>query len=379
MRILIIPSWYPTNNSKLVGTFFQEQALSLLPQDDVKVLYIEHVSLRSFKIKSYFGNKILTPPEGYKFSIPNIPILSVLIGKLIALKFILKLKKNGWVPDVIRAHGTIWGGYYAVNIGKKISSPVVITEHKNPFTLDQFFRVEKKWIKWAVENCDIFSGDGHFAIRSVILHGFSPKKVEVYGNLVDDTKYFIKDDLYPTKFTILTVTSLVHFYKDFFTFLNSLIYFNKISEVDFICNVIVFEKSVPHNISKIILENGLQEKIIFHLGGVSRENLPNFYMNASVFVSTSITENFGVAMVEALMCGVPVVSTRNGGAEDFVNFQNGYLVNIRDSSGIANSLKNIAENSQKFKKLDIRNSVIKKYGITGFNLKLRGDFINIKN
>ena len=185
--------------------------------------------------------------------------------------------------------------------------------------------------------------------------------------------------MYPTKFTILTVTSLVHFYKDFFTFLNSLIYFNKISEVDFICNVIVFEKSVPHNISKIILENGLQEKIIFHLGGVSRENLPDFYMNASVFVSTSITENFGVAMVEALMCGVPVVSTRNGGAEDFVNFQNGYLVNIRDSSGIANSLKNIAENSQKFKKLDIRNSVIKKYGITGFNLKLRGDFINIKN
>jgi glycosyltransferase involved in cell wall biosynthesis len=378
MKILIIPSWYPTKNSKLSGIFFLEQALSLVPKDDVRVLYIEHVSLRNFNLKYYFGNKIQSPPLGYKYSIPNIPYFSVLIGKIISFYFIYKLKKEGWVPDIIRAHGTIWGGYYAVNIGKKIAAPVIITEHRNPFILDQFLNIEKKWIKWSVENCDIFSGDGHFAVRSVLLHGFKPKKVQVYGNLVDDSKYFIKDNAFPELFTILTVTSLNYFYKDFITFLNSVIIFNNNYKAAFVCNVIVFEKIIPEYIKNLIFENNLNDKIIFHLGGVSRTDLPEFYMNSSVFVSTSITENFGVAMVESLMCGIPVISTRNGGAEDFVNPQNGYLVDIRDSASIANSLLEIAENKKGFIKSDVRFSVVDKYGINGFNLKLRNDFINLK-
>ena len=130
--------------------------------------------------------------------------------------------------------------------------------------------------------------------------------------------------------------------------------------------------------TSIILENNLNDKIIFHLGGVSRTDLPEFYMNSSVFVSTSITENFGVAMVESLMCGIPVISTRNGGAEDFVNPKNGFLVDIRDSAAIANSLIEIAENKQKFIKNDVRFSVVDKYGNNGFNLKLRHDFNNLK-
>jgi glycosyltransferase involved in cell wall biosynthesis len=372
-----MPSWYPTDNSKLAGIFFQEQALSLLPHDDVRVLYIEHVSVRNFNFNKYFNNNILSPPKGYKYTIPNIPIISVLIGKLITQYFIYKLKQEGWVPDIVRAHGTIWGGYYAVNIGKKVSAPVIITEHRNPFILDQYFNIEKKWIQWAVENCDIFSGDGHFAVRSVVLHGFKPKKVQVYGNLVDDSLYFIKDITFPKIFTILTVTSLNFFYKDFMTFLNAIISFNKNFGDLFICNVIVFEKSVPDSINKLIIDNNLSDKIIFHLGGISRKELPGFYMNSSVFVSTSITENFGVAMVESLMCGVPVISTRNGGAEDFVNSQNGFLVDIRDSESIANSLLLIAENKTNFVKSDVRISVVNKYGHEAFNLKLRNDFNNL--
>ncbi len=54
----------------------------------------------------------------------------------------------------------------------------------------------------------------------------------------------------------------------------------------------------------------------------------HFLSSADVFICTSISETFGIAIREALMCGVPVISTKNGGAEDIINYKNGFLVNL---------------------------------------------------
>ncbi len=70
----------PYKKFQIIRYIFLEQALSLVPKDDVRVLYIEHVSLRNFNLKYYFGNKIQSPPFGYKYSVPNIPLSLVFIN-----------------------------------------------------------------------------------------------------------------------------------------------------------------------------------------------------------------------------------------------------------------------------------------------------------
>jgi glycosyltransferase involved in cell wall biosynthesis len=53
-------------------------------------------------------------------------------------------------------------------------------------------------------------------------------------------------------------------------------------------------------------------------GGTSPENLPTYYRAADVFVFASTTETQGLAVLEAMACGLPVVAVRASGVEEVV-------------------------------------------------------------
>jgi glycosyltransferase involved in cell wall biosynthesis len=62
------------------------------------------------------------------------------------------------------------------------------------------------------------------------------------------------------------------------------------------------------------------------VGNLSDAALPNFYRSLDIFVIPSRQEGFGIVGIEAMASGVPVISTRCGGPEDFVvDGRTGYL------------------------------------------------------
>src|SRR6185503_17785695 len=85
------------------------------------------------------------------------------------------------------------------------------------------------------------------------------------------------------------------------------------------------------------------EALVKELGLTSRVRLldsivdvPNFLAGLDVFVSASRSEAFGLAIVEAMASGVPVVATRTAGAEEVIEHdQTGRLVPVRDVEGLA--------------------------------------------
>ncbi|TKX71838.1 glycosyltransferase family 4 protein [Halorubrum sp. GN11GM_10-3_MGM] len=69
-----------------------------------------------------------------------------------------------------------------------------------------------------------------------------------------------------------------------------------------------------------------------------------YLRRAAVFAFPSHQEGFGIAALEALACGTPVVSTRSGGPEDFVvDDETGYLVDQGDVEGFANAVRGILD------------------------------------
>lgn len=76
-------------------------------------------------------------------------------------------------------------------------------------------------------------------------------------------------------------------------------------------------------------ENELKEKLpeAEFLGWVNHADLPRIYSSADIFILPSRFDTFGCVVLEAMACGLPVISYNTKGPKDIINnAQNGFLV-----------------------------------------------------
>jgi glycosyltransferase involved in cell wall biosynthesis len=55
---------------------------------------------------------------------------------------------------------------------------------------------------------------------------------------------------------------------------------------------------------------GLEERRLMVLGYIPEQDLPHLYSGADLLLNTSLYEGFGLPLVEAMRCGVPVIASR---------------------------------------------------------------------
>jgi glycosyltransferase involved in cell wall biosynthesis len=73
--------------------------------------------------------------------------------------------------------------------------------------------------------------------------------------------------------------------------------------------------------------------------------LLRLYQDASVFALSSDEEGFGLVLLEAMACGVPVVSTRSGGPDGIItDGEDGFLVPRDDAAALSTRLAQLLEN-----------------------------------
>ncbi len=72
--------------------------------------------------------------------------------------------------------------------------------------------------------------------------------------------------------------------------------------------------------------------------------IPELYRSADCWIISSKSEGFYMPGIEAAACRCPLVSTRCGGPEDYIEHgKSGYLVDIGDSDRMAEYIKKILE------------------------------------
>lgn len=83
-----------------------------------------------------------------------------------------------------------------------------------------------------------------------------------------------------------------------------------------------------------------------HFQDPSRAQLRTLYQQARVYVCASDYEGFGLPVAEAMSCGAAVVSTRNGGVEDFAG-ESVVLVPPGDADLMSNSVQALLDHELK--------------------------------
>lgn len=93
----------------------------------------------------------------------------------------------------------------------------------------------------------------------------------------------------------------------------------------------------------LIINNGL-ETFVHFCGWVSGEQKQQCFSQADIFIHPSYIESFGIAILEAMSYGLPIITTSIGGIPDLVqNGENGITVEPGNKEQIRNAMQRLLE------------------------------------
>ncbi len=93
------------------------------------------------------------------------------------------------------------------------------------------------------------------------------------------------------------------------------------------------------DLAPLVQLHGLSSRIVF-MGYVPDDDLPHWYQAATVFCYPSLYEGFGLPVLEAMACGVPVVTSRTSSLPE-VTGDAALLADPTDVRGLASALQSV--------------------------------------
>lgn len=122
------------------------------------------------------------------------------------------------------------------------------------------------------------------------------------------------------------------------------------------------EKEILTNLLLLMDKYDLYGKFALPKKNEPNYEIPEIYRLAArkkgVFVNATPGENFGLTIIEAAACGLPIVASPTGGPKEIIeSADNGILVDVEDTKAIAAALKKIISDStlwQKFSENGIK-------------------------
>lgn len=241
-------------------------------------------------------------------------------------------------PDIINIHLPVPGLADLVCSAAK-NTPIVVTYHagsmrKDSFLIDTFIKTyERFFLPFMLKKADQIICSSDF-VRFAFLGKYKNRSVTITPGV--DTNYFVKRKIIPTNRNILFVGNFNYEWK-------GLKYLREAIKLIPRVTLHVVGEGVEVNSPNTIYHGQLQGK-----------DLVKQIHKARVLVlpSTSSAESFGMVLIEAMACGVPVIGTSIGGIKTIINDKkNGLLVLPRDIESLSNSISYILDNQSEADRL----------------------------
>jgi glycosyltransferase involved in cell wall biosynthesis len=104
---------------------------------------------------------------------------------------------------------------------------------------------------------------------------------------------------------------------------------------------IIGDGPLRRKLEKYAIDLGIRESVNF-VGEIPHEQVFSHLKSSDVFVLPSYREAFGVAYIEAMACGIPVIACEGEGPEDYITHRKtGVLVPKKNGSAIASVLREL--------------------------------------
>ncbi|MEJ7738573.1 MAG: glycosyltransferase [Chitinophagaceae bacterium] len=358
-KVLWLASWYPSKIAPFDGDFVKRHAVAVARLVPVALLHV---------IKDAEGRytKDVTIHESQENGLHEIiayykPLVtkSLLINKLISFIKFLALNKriirkhineNG-LPDLVHVHVPMRAGIVGIWMKKIYKTPLMVSEHwcgynhlnpDNFFKRSLIFRRSTKQILQSAELVTMVCEANRKELRSL----FSLKKSSVITN-VGDTDEFYYEAGEMAEFTFVHVSSLTY-QKNIEGILQALASLGA-KAVSWKLLVIGPYKQQQYELSRQL---GLENFTVW-LGEMPYRQVAFQVRKASSMIMFSRFENLPCTLVEALLCGLPVIASNVGGIPEIINESNGLLIESENIDQLNKAIRSMLTNYKNYDRREI--------------------------
>jgi N-acetyl-alpha-D-glucosaminyl L-malate synthase BshA len=307
------------------------------------------------RLNSFIGNIFYHEVEMYSYPLFDFPLYSIALSS----KMVEVVKFNDL--DLIHAHYAIphaTSAYLAREILKKERKnskdiKVITTLHGTDITLVGLEPSFLATMKFSIEQSDGVTAVSKFLKDKTISNYSIEKDIEVIPNFIDTDKYKRtsgkKTGCFRNNFANENEKILIHVSN-----------FRPVKRVPDVIKIFsLVREKIPSRLilvgdgpersecERLCRELGIMEYVKF-MG--KQDSLPEILSIADLFFMPSQSESFGLSALEAMSCGVPVISSSVGGLPELnLHGETGYIAEFGDVERMAKYAVELFSEEKKYK------------------------------
>ena len=360
MKVFLIARGYPTKQDPTWGCFEKDQAeaLSLLGHQ-VTILSVDtrfRFYWRKLGVQCDVHNNIATYnifllPYALLFFLPK-RIKDVFYAWQLELIYKRAVLQYGQ-PDVIYSH-YLSNTIKAIPLKKKYHIPIVAMEHWSQMAYPKIPNNTISTAKYVYSSIDQLITVSS-ALKNNIFQQIGCDSI-VIPNMVGKEFHYLPSNLKKKESIQLITTGRLIPEKHFDMLIQA------------IANIstpklqlyIIGNGSEKQKLQKLVEKLQVKDQIQL-LGHKSKQEIVTLLQQSDIFVLPSQSETFGVAYIEALACGLPIIATDCGGPRDIVTQKNGLLIPVNDQQALEQAIVQMSHNFNLYDKQSIAQDCQKRF------------------
>ena len=365
-KVLHLAKWYPNKEEPLLGIFIQKHIQSVQKSYYNKIISVYQTNTINSNIHRVVNHLKNTEEVVFYHK-------KGLLNKIKVLYRVWKETKY-YKPHLIHAHVMGWTSSLAFFFSRTNQVPFLISEHWSGYRTKGYTQLNfasKILRKISAKQAEQICVVSNFLKQDMLKCGVTANYT-IVGNVVDGIALDIEKN---KTFSFVFAGDLVQETKNVKGIIEA---FSEVlkQHKDIKLDIIGDGKDLK-NYNALSNRLKLNNHVSFH-GNRNNDYVIKTLSQSHVLILNSYFETFSIICAEALLCGIPVIATRCGGPESYLNEKTGILIDIDNKKQLTTAMGSIITNYDKYEPEKLK-SIALQYSMDSIGEKINQEYLRTLN
>ncbi len=362
-HILFISSWYPTPEKKSHGIFFKRHAEAAALINKISAIHVS--SGNAYLIDAKLESNVYTVLGTYKKVNHHIPLISTVQKFWRSFRCFKecynKLIEVQTVPDLVMLNVIFPAGIFVLWLHYFKKLPFIIQEQwSGYYPEDGNYKgfLVKKISELCAKHAKTILVVSDKLVQSMQSHGLHNKYIKI-GNVVDTDLFVPLANQGTVPFKFVHVSTVNDKEKNISGLIEAARFLND-KNISFRIDI-VGEGPERTNFENLAQKYKLLNKVVFFHGFKLPHDVAKMMAQSHCFILNSNYEGLPCVLLEAMSCGIPVITTNVGAIPEIIDYKQGIIIQPNKTNELVKAMEDMISCWVQYNGNKIRANVVEKY------------------